>query len=179
MLPVWYHNWPSLCMGCAMVIMESRRHLTDEWKPTTGPWTQSATHWHCLHVGQRKWPSTVGEHWLSHCKTTTNKSGLIYNMKILFSLSITYSGLHRRYDYISLQNKARIRDWNTLQYSLRSVEKFAPWIRNVYVVTNGQVPSWVNTTAVRVVTHKEIFQACFLVSLKSFFSCCFNKAIGI
>ena len=34
---------------------------------------------------------------------------------------------------------ARFNDWDTLKFSLRSVEKFASWVRNVYIVTNGQV----------------------------------------
>ena len=30
-----------------------------------------------------------------------------------------------------------------LRYSLRSVERYTPWIRNIYIVTNGQIPSWI------------------------------------
>ncbi len=53
----------------------------------------------------------------------------------------------------------RYADNDELRYSLRSLEKFAPWVRNVYVVTNGQVPHWLNlqNPRVRVVTHDEIF----------------------
>ncbi|KAJ4457447.1 putative N-acetylglucosamine-1-phosphotransferase subunits alpha/beta [Paratrimastix pyriformis] len=53
----------------------------------------------------------------------------------------------------------RYRDNNELLYSLRSVEKFAPWVRHVYIVTNGQVPSWLNlkNPRVSVVTHEDIF----------------------
>ena len=39
----------------------------------------------------------------------------------------------------------RYRDWGTLRYALRSVEKNADWLRHVYIVTNGQIPSWLNT----------------------------------
>ena len=35
---------------------------------------------------------------------------------------------------------------NELKYSLRSVEKFAPWIRKIYIVTHDQVPVWLNTS---------------------------------
>ena len=28
-----------------------------------------------------------------------------------------------------------------LKYSIRSVEMYAPWVRNIYIVTNGQVNS--------------------------------------
>jgi hypothetical protein len=51
------------------------------------------------------------------------------------------------------------RDNGELLYSLRSVEKFAPWVGRIYIVTNGQVPAWLNTDCERisVVTHKQIF----------------------
>ena len=50
-------------------------------------------------------------------------------------------------------------DNNELRYSLRSLEKYAPWIRKVYVVTNGQVPQWLNKKhpKVNLVQHKDIF----------------------
>ena len=38
----------------------------------------------------------------------------------------------------------RFTDWDELKYSLRSLEKYAPWVRHVYVVTNGQIPSWLD-----------------------------------
>jgi hypothetical protein len=46
-----------------------------------------------------------------------------------------------------------------LKYSLRSLHAFAPYIRNVYLVTAGQTPHWLDTDApgIRVVDHAEIF----------------------
>ena len=51
------------------------------------------------------------------------------------------------------------RDYGTLRYALRSVDQFMPWARNIIIVTNGQVPSWLNTSAprLRLVTHNTIF----------------------
>lgn len=45
-------------------------------------------------------------------------------------------------------------------YSLRSIEQYAPWIRHVYIVTNGQVPYWLDLSFERVtiVTHDEIYR---------------------
>ena len=40
--------------------------------------------------------------------------------------------------------KVRYRDWDTLKYWFRGVEKFAPWVRNVYFVTDNQKPEWLN-----------------------------------
>jgi len=53
----------------------------------------------------------------------------------------------------------RFHDMDQLKYSLRSVELYIPWARHVYIVTNGQVPSWLNTTndRISVVQHSEIF----------------------
>ena len=36
------------------------------------------------------------------------------------------------------------RDWGTLKYWFRGVEKFAPWVNKVYLVTANQKPDWIN-----------------------------------
>ncbi|XP_053209635.1 N-acetylglucosamine-1-phosphotransferase subunits alpha/beta-like isoform X2 [Panonychus citri] len=56
-------------------------------------------------------------------------------------------------------NVNRFADNDEFKYSLRSVEKFSPWIRNVYLVTNGQIPDWldVNNPRLRLITHEDIF----------------------
>lgn len=36
----------------------------------------------------------------------------------------------------------RYRDFGTLKYVLRSIDKFAPWVRHIFLVTSGQVPQW-------------------------------------
>ncbi len=38
----------------------------------------------------------------------------------------------------------RYQDWENLKYWFRSVEKYAPWVNRVHLVTNGQVPEWLN-----------------------------------
>ena len=47
-----------------------------------------------------------------------------------------------------------------LKYAIRSFDKYAPWLRNIYIVTNGQVPNWLNTNInnVRIVEHTEFFR---------------------
>ncbi len=39
---------------------------------------------------------------------------------------------------------ARFRDRDELRYSLRSIDMYAPWIRNIYLVTDQQVPEWLD-----------------------------------
>ncbi|XP_033154779.1 N-acetylglucosamine-1-phosphotransferase subunits alpha/beta [Drosophila mauritiana] len=54
----------------------------------------------------------------------------------------------RRFD--SKFDPSRFDDKNELRYSLRSLEKHAAWIRHVYIVTNGQIPSWLDLSYERV-----------------------------
>jgi hypothetical protein len=56
-------------------------------------------------------------------------------------------------------NDSRFVSRDELRYSLRSLHCFAPWVRRVFIVTDDQVPAWLDTThpAVTVVSHREIF----------------------
>ena len=54
--------------------------------------------------------------------------------------------------------EGRFADNDELKYSLRSVDKYAPWIHRVFIVTDNQVPAWLDTSnpKVRIVDHKDI-----------------------
>lgn len=67
--------------------------------------------------------------------------------------------------------KGRYVDNNELMYSLRSAELYAPWIRRIFIVTDSQVPEWLDTTnpKVQIVDHREILPAEALP--------CFNSAL--
>ncbi|WP_030911526.1 stealth conserved region 3 domain-containing protein [Streptomyces sp. NRRL F-5126] len=53
----------------------------------------------------------------------------------------------------------RFRDRDELKYSLRSLAMYAPWVRKVYLVTDDQVPSWLNEEhpGIEVVPHRAVF----------------------
>ncbi|XP_032202488.1 N-acetylglucosamine-1-phosphotransferase subunits alpha/beta isoform X2 [Mustela erminea] len=55
---------------------------------------------------------------------------------------------------------SRFEDNEELRYSLRSIERHAPWVRNIFIVTNGQIPSWLNldNPRVTIVTHQDVFR---------------------
>jgi hypothetical protein len=38
----------------------------------------------------------------------------------------------------------RYRDWDNLRYLFRGIEKFAPWVNNIFFVTYGHLPKWLN-----------------------------------
>ena len=45
----------------------------------------------------------------------------------------------------------RYRDFGLLKYWFRSVESCAPWVRNVFFITDGQFPDWLNPEAEKLV----------------------------
>lgn len=67
--------------------------------------------------------------------------------------------------------KGRYADNDELKYSLRSIERNAPWIRKIFIVTDNQIPTWLDTThpKIQIVDHTEIMPAeslpCFNSSL--------------
>ena len=42
------------------------------------------------------------------------------------------------------ENINRYRDWGTLKYWFRGVEKYAPWVNKVYLITDNQTPEWID-----------------------------------
>lgn len=58
----------------------------------------------------------------------------------------------------------RFIDNDELKYSLRSVEKNLPWINKIYIVTDNQTPSWLNTDneKIKIVDHTEIIPSEYL-----------------
>ena len=66
-------------------------------------------------------------------------------------------------------DRARFRDNEELRYSLRSLESFAPWARKVIILTDEQVPVWLNLAhpKVRIADHVECIPARYLPSFNS------------
>lgn len=58
----------------------------------------------------------------------------------------------------------RFRDWGTLKYLLRGIEKNMPFIRKVHLIVarESQVPEWINRENVNIVLHKDIIPAEYL-----------------
>lgn len=63
-----------------------------------------------------------------------------------------------KYSDVGMDSNARYSDNGELKYSLRSVEKHAPWIRNIFIVTDNQVPEWLdlNNEKVKIIDHSQI-----------------------
>ncbi|WP_307831171.1 stealth family protein [Nucisporomicrobium flavum] len=56
-------------------------------------------------------------------------------------------------------NDSRYTSRDELRYSLRSLHCFAPWVNHIYLVTDDQVPEWLDTShpGITLVSHREIF----------------------
>ncbi len=54
----------------------------------------------------------------------------------------------------------RYRSREELRYSLRSLDSYAPWVRHVYLVTDQQVPAWLDLANPRLtlVDHRDIYR---------------------
>ncbi len=61
----------------------------------------------------------------------------------------------------------RYRDWGMLRYLLRGIERFAPWVRTVHLVTWGHVPTWLNSARVNVVRHTDYIPPHYLPTFAS------------
>ncbi|MDL2316796.1 Stealth CR1 domain-containing protein [Desulfovibrio sp. OttesenSCG-928-A18] len=61
------------------------------------------------------------------------------------------------------------RDNQELRYSLRSVERYAPWVRRVFLLVDGQVPDWLNTRhdKLKVIDHKDCIPGHYLPTFNS------------
>lgn len=64
-------------------------------------------------------------------------------------------------DVAEVNCEGRVASCDELMFSLRSVEKYAPWIRKIFIVSDNQVPSWLDTSnpRIEVVNQNDIIPA--------------------
>lgn len=63
----------------------------------------------------------------------------------------------------------RYRNWDNLRYWFRGVEKFAPWVNKVHLVTCGQISDWLNLNVPKLhfVKHSDYIPAEYLPTFNS------------
>lgn len=73
--------------------------------------------------------------------------------------------------YLSVKdfNGERFRDWGILKYLFRSIDLYLPWINQIYLVTDNQIPNWLDlsNSHVQVIDHREIIDRQFLPTFNS------------
>jgi hypothetical protein len=63
------------------------------------------------------------------------------------------AGLHA-----SVNDMARFQNRDEIRYSVNSVKKYAPWVRNIFIVTNCELPSWATKDPQIIsISHETIF----------------------
>ena len=64
---------------------------------------------------------------------------------------------------------SRWRDWELLNYIFRGIEKYMPWINNVYLIlsSESQLESWMNINKIKVIYHKDIIPKPLLPTFNS------------
>lgn len=68
-----------------------------------------------------------------------------------------------------LNGRERYRDYDTLKYLFRSIERYAAWVNKVYLVTDRQTPTWLNLNndKIVVVNHNEYIAEAYLPTFNS------------
>jgi hypothetical protein len=69
----------------------------------------------------------------------------------------------------SATSSARWKNHDELKFSLRSVYENMPWVNNIFIVTNGQRPKWLNTDnpKIHLINHNEILNGEYLPTFNS------------
>lgn len=63
----------------------------------------------------------------------------------------------------------RYRDFGLFKYWFRSIEKYAPWVNKIFLITDRQIPEWldVNHPKIRWVNHDEFIPKEYLPTYSS------------
>lgn len=71
--------------------------------------------------------------------------------------------------YMDDIRRVRYRYWDNLRYWFRGVEKFAPWVNKVHLITCGQIPEWLNLNAPKLhfVKHSDFIPSEYLPTFSS------------
>lgn len=73
-------------------------------------------------------------------------------------------------DFNHLNNGSeRYRDWEQFKYWFRAVEKYAPWVNKIYLVTYGHIPEWLNLDMEKlvIVNHRDYIDEKYLPTFSS------------
>ena len=68
-----------------------------------------------------------------------------------------------------ITDDARFRNWNFFRYWFRAVERYAPWVNKVFLVTNGKFPDWINPECkkIKLVKHSDYIPEKYLPTFNS------------
>lgn len=69
----------------------------------------------------------------------------------------------------SRNSEARYRNMDNFQYWFRAIERYAPWVNKIHLVTWGHVPEWLDTTnpKINIVKHDDYIPKEYLPTFNS------------
>lgn len=72
-------------------------------------------------------------------------------------------------DKNNLNTISRYRDFGIFKYWFRSIEKFAPWVNSVFLITDQQIPSWldINNSKLKIIDHTDYIDSKYLPTFNS------------
>lgn len=105
-------------------------------------------------------PIDVVYTWVNSDDEEFNRSRLKYQQQFDASVSVSKS---------ESTDIARFESRDELKYSIRSILTYAPWVNHIYIVTNGQIPSWLDESydKVTVIPHSQILDEAYLPTFNS------------
>jgi hypothetical protein len=82
---------------------------------------------------------------------------------------LDFCALNNEFARIQEMVGARFDDFGFFEYSLKLIDKFMPWIRNIYLIVSNpeQVPDYINKKKTKIVLHKDIIPAQYLPTFNS------------
>jgi RNase P protein component len=92
-----------------------------------------------------------------------------WNQKFSEYLSSDHFRLHQNIYNSEFMDLSRYRNRDELRYSLRSVDKYMPWVRTIFIVTDGQKPDWLvdGHPKIKLINHSELLEEQFLPTFNS------------
>lgn len=77
--------------------------------------------------------------------------------------------IKNKYDFNSNASDIRYESWDCLNYVFRGIEKFMPWVNNVFLVTWGHLPTWINMNnpRLKIVRHEDYIPEKYLPTFNS------------
>lgn len=88
------------------------------------------------------------------------------------SENLEWQELYRQYSPKSVSDAtsmSRFKNRNELKYCLRGIELYAPWINNIYIVSNCPPPAWINMENEQIyfINHEQIIDSQYLPTFNS------------
>jgi len=70
---------------------------------------------------------------------------------------------------VGANNNARFRDYDLFKYWFRGIDKYAPWVNKIHIVTFGHIPGWLDTnnSKINIVKHTDFIPSEYLPTFSS------------